>query len=137
MINCFIGSLTRSGNKTKAVNIFLNFLNDIEYKYEVDAINFLDRFINIIRPKVYLTPKKVSGTTVRIPLPISIKRSYSIAIKWFINSVSKKSGEPFRQLLMFELIDVFNNPANSTLKKRDEYHKLAKLNRPFIRFVKI
>jgi ribosomal protein S7 len=137
IVKCFIGTLTRGGNKSKAKNIFCSFLSDIEYKYQVDAIAFLDRFINIIRPKVYLIPKKVAGSTVRVPLPISTNRSYSIAVKWFISSVSKKSGEPFNQLLMFELIDVFNNPLNSTLKKRDEYHKLAKLNRPFMRFVKI
>lgn len=137
MINCFVGSLTKGGNRNQALKIFTSFLSDIEYKYEVDAIQFLENFVNIVRPKVYLTPKKVSGSTVRVPLPITIKRSYSIGIKWFIGSVAKKSGEPFNQLIIFELIDVFNNPVNSTLKKRDEYHKMAKLNRPFLRHINV
>jgi len=65
-----------------------------------------------------------------------LTRSYSIAIKWFLSSASKRSGSQFNQLILFELLDIYTNPSNATLRKRDEYHKLAKINRPYLRYNK-
>jgi ribosomal protein S7 len=134
LVSTFVGSLIKSGNRTRAVNILQRFLFDIEYAYNVNSIDFLLRLFENIRPKTFLIPKRVAGSTIRIPSPISTQRSYSIAIKWFLSSVSKRSGEPFNHLIMYELMDIYSNPTNLTLKKRDEYHKLALLNRPFLRY---
>lgn len=136
LVRAFVGSMTKSGKKTKAIRLFNFFLYDIKIKFDAPPVEFLESVIEVIRPKVFLISKKISGSTVRIPTPITISRSYSIAIKWFLSSVSKRSGSPFNQLMIFELLDIYTNPANSTLKKRDEYHKLAKLNRPFLRYNK-
>jgi small subunit ribosomal protein S7 len=137
LVKTFIGSMTKSGKRTKATRIFNNFLYDIGIKFNTPPVEFLDNLIETIRPKVFLISKKISGSTVRIPTPINLTKSYSIGVKWFLASVAKRSGSPFNQLMFFELLDIYSNPANQTLKKRDEYHKLAKLNRPFLRHAKI
>ncbi|MCA6438131.1 MAG: hypothetical protein ACK52I_04990 [Pseudomonadota bacterium] len=136
LVRSFIGSMTKSGKKSKATKIFNAFLYDINVKFNLPPVEFLDNLLEIVRPKVFLISKKVSGSTVRIPTPITLNKSYSIGIKWFLSSVSKRSGSPFSQLMFFELLDIYSNPANQTLKKRDEYHKLAKLNRPFLKYAK-
>ena len=136
LVRSFIGSMTKSGKKSKATKIFNAFLYDINVKFNLPPVEFLDNLLDIVRPKVFLISKKVSGSTVRIPTPITLNKSYSIGIKWFLSSVSKRSGSPFSQLMFFELLDIYSNPANQTLKKRDEYHKLAKLNRPFLKYAK-
>jgi ribosomal protein S7 len=134
LVKAFIGSITKAGKKTKAFRIFNLFLFDISLRFEISPIEFLDQIIENIRPKVFLISKKISGSTVKIPTPIPVTRSYSIAIKWFLSSAAKRSGSPFNQLLFFELLDIYTNPANTTVRKRDEYHKLAKLNRPYLRY---
>jgi small subunit ribosomal protein S7 len=136
LVRSFIGSMTKSGKKSKATKIFNAFLYDINVKFNLPPVEFLDNLLEIVRPKVFLISKKVSGSTVRIPTPLTLNKSYSIGIKWFLSSVSKRSGSPFSQLMFFELLDIYSNPANQTLKKRDEYHKLAKLNRPFLKYAK-
>lgn len=136
LVSLFIGSITKSGKKSKAVKMFSFFLSDIEYVYNVNSLEFLEKVLNVVRPKTFLVSKKISGNTVRIPTPITLKRSYSIAVRWFLASVSKRSGETFNELMMQELNDIYSNPNNATLRKRDEYHKLAKINRSFLRFNK-
>lgn len=137
IVRAFIGSITRSGKKSKAMRFFNLFLFDIVTRFECNPVDFLESIIETVRPKVFLTSKKISGSTVRIPTPINISRSYSIAIKWFLASSLKKKGSPVNQLIFFELLDIYTNPMNQTLRKRDEYHKLAKLNRPFLRYIKV
>lgn len=136
LVKTFIGSITKCGKKTKAIKLFTLFLYDIKLKFNVYPLDLLELVIDTIRPKVFLISKKISGSTVRIPTPIPLHRSYSIATKWFLSSVEKRKGGPFNQLIFAELLDIYANPVNSTLKKRDEYHKLAKLNRPFLRYNK-
>ncbi|MFY7944021.1 MAG: hypothetical protein ACOVNZ_05540 [Crocinitomicaceae bacterium] len=134
LTKAFIGSITKNGKKSKASKIFNIFLFDISVKFEISPVEFLNQVIENVRPKVFLISKKISGSTVKIPTPISLSRSYSIAIKWFLSSASKRSGSPFNQLMFFELLDIYTNPSNATLRKRDEYHKLAKMNRPYLRY---
>jgi ribosomal protein S7 len=136
LVQVFIGSITKKGKKVKAMQIFSIFLFNIRVRFHLSPIEFLERLVEIIRPKVFLISKKISGSTVRIPTPITLHQSYSIAVRWFLNSVSKRAGSAFPQLMFSELIDIYSNPSNVTLKKRDEYHRLAKLNRPFLRYNK-
>jgi len=136
LTRAFIGSITKNGKKTKASKMFNLFLFDISLKFEISPVDFLDQIIDNVRPKVFLISKKISGSTVKIPTPISLTRSYSIAIKWFLSSAGKRSGSQFNQLIFFELLDIYTNPSNATLRKRDEYHKLAKINRPYLRYNK-
>jgi small subunit ribosomal protein S7 len=132
----FVGSLTKNGNKTRAINLFNQFLLDIQYKFKTNPIDFLDGVIGAIRPKVFLISKKISGSTVKIPTPITVKRSYSIAIKWLLSSALKRRGAKLSQQLFSELLDICANSTNGTIRKRDEYHKLAKINRTFLRYNK-
>jgi ribosomal protein S7 len=132
----FVGSITKKGKKTKSIKIFNSFLYSIKVTFDAKPLDILDAIIGTVRPKVFLISKKISGSTVRIPSPISIQRSYSIAVKWFLTSANKRSGSSFHKLLLSELIDIYTNPSNLTLKKRDEYHKLAKLNRTYLRYNK-
>jgi small subunit ribosomal protein S7 len=134
LTKAFVGSITKNGKKSKASKIFNMFLFDISVKFEISPVEFLNQVIENVRPKVFLISKKISGSTVKIPTPISLSRSYSIAIKWFLSSAAKRSGSPFNQLIFFELLDIYSNPSNATLRKRDEYHKLAKINRPYLRY---
>jgi ribosomal protein S7 len=136
LVKAFVGSMTKNGKRTKAIKLFTLFLYDIKLKFNVYPLDLLELVVENVRPKVFLISKKISGSTVRIPTPIPLHRSYSIAIKWFLSSVSKRRGGTFSQLMFAELLDIYANPMNSTLKKRDEYHKLAKLNRPFLRYNK-
>lgn len=136
LVKIFIGSITKQGKRSKAMALFTLFLYDIRIKFDVDPLEFLQNVLDNVRPKVFLISKKVSGSTVRIPTPIPLKRSYSIAIKWFLASTRKRSGSAFNQLMFTEFMDIYINPSNATLRKRDEYHKLAKLNRPFLRYNK-
>jgi ribosomal protein S7 len=134
LVKAFVGSMTKNGKKTKSIRIFNYFLYNISLKFDANPLDILNSIIDSARPKVFLISKKIAGSTVRIPAPITINRSYSMAVKWFLMSVKKRRGSSFDRLMLDELLDIYVNPMNGTLKKRDEYHKLAKLNRPFIRY---
>jgi len=53
LVRSFIGSMTKSGKKSKATKIFNAFLYDINVKFNLPPVEFLDNLLEIVRPKVF------------------------------------------------------------------------------------
>lgn len=138
LINCFIGSITKRGNKQKSIRFFNYLRYAIARTYEVDGLRFLKVLLDNARPKIFLSSKKIAGVVHKIPTPITVRKSYSMVIHWLILSASKRtsSGGGFGQALFVEINDLYRNPNSILVKKRDEFHKLAYLNKPFLRYYK-
>lgn len=135
--NCFIGSIIKRGNKQKSIRFFSYLCYAIVRTYRVDGLQFLKVLLDAARPKVFLSSKKIAGVVHKIPTPISVRKSYSMVIHWLVLSASKRvSTGGFDQALFAEINDLYRNPNSSIIKKRDEFHKLAYLNKPFLRYYK-
>lgn len=131
----FVGSITRSGKKSKSKRIYFFTVASIKKLYGLEGVQFLNIVIESVRPKIFLTSKKVAGVVYKIPAPISRRKSQSMAVKWILQSASRRSkGKDFQVSLVDELNDIFSNSNNLTLKKRDEFHRTAFLNKPFLRY---
>lgn len=137
IVTCFVGSMIKRGNKLKALRFFYFLLYSVQRAHGVDSLRFIRLLLETVRPKVFLSSKKIAGVVHKIPTPITVRKSYSIAIHWILASASKRnSSKNFFYNLFDELNDIYKNPSNSTLKKRDEFHRMAYINKPFLRFYK-
>lgn len=134
----FIGSINRKGKRVKSFNNFFFTLLLLNRVYEVtDPINFLISMVDKVRPRINFVSKKVAGIVYRLPRFISIQKSRSISVRWIIMSaVNRNSYEKFPQKLAKELLDINKGISTSAIKKRIEYHTLARSNRPFLRYLK-
>lgn len=137
LMRCLIGSVTKRGNKQKSVQFIDKLLYSLNRTYGVDGLKFLKVLLENVRPKVFLSSKKIAGIVHKIPTPISMRKSYSIAVHWLIVATLRRTTMGgFGKALFEEVNDLYKNPNNSVLKKRDEFHKLAYLNKPFLRYYK-
>ena len=137
LMRCIIGSMIKRGNKQKSLRFFDYLIYSIRLTYGVDGLKFLKVLLENVRPKVFLSSKKIAGIVHKIPTPISSRKSYSMAVHWFIFAATKRSASiGFARALFEEVNDLYKNPNNATLKKRDEFHKLAYINKPFLRYYK-
>jgi len=135
--NCFVGSIVKRGNRQKAINFFSYLLYSIRRAHSVDSFRFLRGVLEGARPKIFLSSKKIAGVVHKIPTPITVRKSYSIIIHWIVLSAKKRTeSHKFGQALFDEINDIYRNPTNQTLRKRDEFHKLAYINKPFLRYYK-
>jgi ribosomal protein S7 len=104
----------------------------------VHPIIFLNLFFEKIRPKVGLFSKKIAGINYKIPVPVTYTKSVSILIHWWLASAKRSGkGKSFVTAFISELDDAYRTPTSSIAKKRDETHRLAHLNRPFLKFIKL
>ena len=57
-------------------------------------------------------------------------RGLSLALRWLIASARARTGKPMTDKLAAELSDAFHG-RGTTIKKREDIHKMAEANRAF------
>ncbi len=133
----FLGILISSGSKQTALRVLLRLFTHIRKKYKVIPLVFLRIFFERMRPKVALYSKKIAGVTHKIPVPVSYRKSVSVLLHWWVAAARKASkGRPIISYLISELDSAYKSPSSTLAKKRDEVHRLAHFNRPFLRYLR-
>jgi ribosomal protein S7 len=86
----------------------------------------LDKVKPIVEPKTV----KRAGRSVCVPSEIPSSRQLSVAIRWIVESAHKRAGSSMVGCLARELEDILSGSMDSgSLKKRDQWHRLAQANR--------
>ena len=87
-------------------------------------------------PKITLQSKRVGGVIYRLPKLIrNMSSSYFTGIRWIIKNARLRRENGFHVRLANEIIETYkgNSP---TLRKKAELHRIAVLNRPFVRYLR-
>lgn len=133
----FIGLLTVRGRRVRGRRLTARLFSHIRKRYKVPPLVFFKAFFEKFRPKVFLYAKRIAGITYKIPVPISYRKSVSILLHWWIALARKnRRGRAFYTAFIHELDVAYRYSVNNLSKKRDEVHRLAHFNRPFLRYLR-
>ena len=84
-------------------------------------------------PTIEVKPKRVGGATYQVPVEVKSDRRYALAMRWLLTASRGRSGRPMHERLASELVDAFNN-TGSTIKRKEDVHKMAEANRAFAHY---
>jgi len=99
----------------------------------VDPLEIVTRAIENAKPRVEVKSRRVGGATYQVPLEVAPDRSESLALRWIVGYARGRKGTPMHVALSNELKDAANNQGSS-VRKRDDVHKMAQANRAFAHF---
>jgi small subunit ribosomal protein S7 len=99
----------------------------------VDPLEVVTRAIENAKPRVEVKSRRVGGATYQVPLEVAADRSESLALRWIVGYARGRKGTPMHVALANELKDAANNQGSS-VRKRDDVHKMAQANRAFAHF---
>ena len=152
----FINSVMRSGKKALAEKIVYealsNVLHNVQAKqgsHESEACSnkngifsqeekkhalklFLTALDNIT-PIVEVKSRRVGGSNYQVPTEIRAKRRLTLAMRWLIECSSKRNEKTMKERLANEILDILEGKG-STVKKREEVHRMAKSNQAFAHY---
>ena len=128
-----INSIMYDGKKTVAEKIIYEAIDKIKTKSKDEPLNVFNEAINNIKPTVEVRSRRVGGATYQVPMEVRPKRAQTLAMKWIVDSATKRNEKTMRERVANEIIDAFNNKGNA-VKKREETHKMADANRAFSHF---
>ncbi len=129
----FINKLMKSGKKTVAARIFYDALDLVEQRTKKQGIDVFEQAVKNATPLIEVRPRRVGGATYQIPLEVRPERRRSLAIRWLVSSARARTGKSMAEKLAAELMDAANNQG-STVKKREDTHRMAEANRAFAHY---
>ena len=130
----FINCLMFDGKKSIAQEVFYDALAEIEKKItDKPGIEVFTQAIENIKPTIEVRSKRVGGSSYQVPMQVNRVRQQSLAIRWVLNAVRSKKGQPIAKKLADELVAAYNKEGVA-YKKREDVHRMAEANKAFAHF---
>jgi small subunit ribosomal protein S7 len=98
-----------------------------------EPLEVFEQALRNASPSIEVKPKRVGGATYQVPVEVKSDRRLSLAMRWILNSARNRTGKPMHERLATELMDAYNN-TGSTIKRREDVHKMAESNRAFAHY---
>lgn len=130
----FINKVMMSGKKSIARKIVYDAID--RFSQRVKQENPLEAFEQALenaKPSLEVKTRRIGGASYQVPIEIPQNRRISMAMRWIINHARAKAGRSMTEGLASELADCFNNQG-TTIKKKDETHRMAEANKAFAHF---
>ena len=128
-----INKVMKDGKKSTAERIVYDALQIMEQQERKDPISISEQAIRNATPLLQVKPRRVGGATYQVPVEVRPERALSLAMRWLVKSARARSGKSMAEKLAAELIDAAKGQG-TTVKKRDDTHKMAEANRAFAHY---
>ncbi|MGE3954353.1 MAG: 30S ribosomal protein S7 [Parachlamydiales bacterium] len=130
----FINKLMLNGKKAVARRIVYNALKDFAGRIKTsDPLAAFEQALENAKPSLEVKSRRIGGATYQVPIEIAPGRRAALAMRWIINHSRAKVGRSMEQGLAMELADCYNHQG-STIKKKDDTHRMAEANKAFAHF---
>jgi len=133
LVSQFINKLMSQGKTSTAQTIFYDALGLAETRAKRPGLEVFEQAVRNATPILEVKPRRVGGATYQVPVEVAPDRRISLAIRWLIGSARKRAGKSMAEKLAGELLDAANN-TGSTIKRREDTHKMAEANRAFAHY---
>ncbi|XP_058059580.1 small ribosomal subunit protein uS7m [Anopheles bellator] len=103
-------------------------------KIELNPKKLLHQAVENCRPLLQLTPIKRGGVRYQVPVPVTEKRSYFLAMKWLLEAVREKERTVhFPEKMAWEVLDAAANQGK-VVKRKHELHRQCEANRAYAHY---
>ena len=129
----FINCLMLDGKKSTAEGIFYEAMRIVEEKSGQPGVGVFTTAVNNAKPALEVKSRRVGGATYQVPVEVRPERRQALAIKWLISFARQRSEKSMAERLAAELLAASRNEG-STVKKKDDTHKMAEANKAFAHY---
>lgn len=136
LIQRLINKSMLDGKKLTAERAVYSALEQATKKLEQeDPVMVFERALKNIAPNFEVKSRRVGGANYQIPFPVSGHRQHHYAYTWLVQAARARSGMPYSQRLMLEIVDAYNE-TGAAFKKKEDTHRMAEANRAFAHFAR-
>jgi small subunit ribosomal protein S7 len=130
----FINKVMLDGKKSTSRRLIYNALDKFSQKIKAEnTIEAFEQALENAKPSLEVKSRRIGGATYQVPIEIPPNRRISMAMRWIIAHSRAKTGRSMEDGLAGELVDCYNNQG-TTIKKKDETHKMAEANKAFAHY---
>jgi len=129
----FVNGLMLDGKRSIAEHIFYDAMELIEAKMKKDPLEVFQKAMENAAPVLEVKSRRVGGATYQVPVEVRDKRRRTLAIRWLVGFARNRSEKTMAEKLANEFMAAAKNEG-STIKKKDDTHRMAEANKAFAHF---
>ncbi len=133
IISKLINILMERGKKSLAQRIVYDALDIVQEKTGKEPLEVFKQAMDNARPLLETKSRRVGGATYQVPVSVRADRGNTLALRWFRTFARERKGRPMHVKLAEEILDSYNK-TGTTIKKREDVHKMAESNRAFAHY---
>ena len=129
-----VSILMLEGKKSIAQKVVYGAMDNLGEKNPSSSpLDLLQRAIDNAKPRLEVKPRRVGGATYQVPMEVPAERQQALAIRWIVKFANSRKGVPMSEALANEIMDAYQGQGSS-IRRRDEVHKMAQSNKAFAHF---
>lgn len=133
LVSMMIRRLMLDGKKSLASKILYDAFQIVEEKTNADPLETFEQAVRNVTPLVQVKARRVGGATYQVPMEVRPERGTSLALRWLAQYTRSRSGKTMAMRFANEIMDAANE-TGSTVRKREETHKMAEANKAFAHY---
>jgi small subunit ribosomal protein S7 len=133
LVSLLTARILKSGKKNLAQKIVNEAFEIIKSRTNQDPLEIFEKAVKNASPLVEVKARRVGGSTYQVPIEVNGFRATNLSLRWLIQYARQRTGRTMAMKLANELIDA-SNEVGSTIKKKEETHRMAEANKAFAHF---
>ena len=133
LVTRLINKLMVDGKRGKAQAILYSTFEIIQDRTGKDAMEVFDQALKNIMPVLEVKARRVGGANYQVPIEVRPDRRTTLGLRWLVNYSRLRGEKTMEERLAYEIMDAANN-SGSSVKKREDTHKMAEANKAFAHY---
>ena len=133
LVTQLINKVLLDGKKNTAERIVYKALEQISERTSNDPVITLKKAVENARPLLETRSRRVGGATYQVPVEVRPHRGTTLALRWLVNYARQRREHSMAERLVGEIMDAANGQGSS-VKRREDMHKMADANKAFAHY---
>jgi small subunit ribosomal protein S7 len=133
LVTQFVNKVLVRGKRSTAERIVYGAMDIIKDKTGAEPVATLKRAMDNVKPQLEVKSRRVGGATYQVPVEVRPRRATTLAIRWLVGYSRQRREKTMAERLANELLDA-SNTTGSSVKRRDDVHKMAESNKAFAHY---
>lgn len=133
LVSKFINYIMWNGKKSIARRVLYDSFDMIEQRTKKSALEVFKKAVQNVQPLVEVRSRRVGGATYQVPMEVRSERRIALAFRW-IRTYSRERKDKSMALKIAAEIIAAANGEGSSVKKKDDTHRMAEANKAFAHF---
>ncbi len=133
LVTRLINRMMVDGKKSVSQKILYNAFDTVRERTGKDPMEIFDQALKNIMPVLEVKARRVGGANYQVPIEVKPERRTTLGLRWLVNYSRLRGEKTMEERLANEIIDAANN-TGSSVKKREDTHKMAEANKAFAHY---
>ena len=128
-----VNSIMLDGKKGVAQKVVYGAFDIISEKTGKEPLEVFQQAMENIMPSLEVKARRVGGATYQVPIEVRPARRQTLGLRWLTQYSRARGEKTMKERLAGEIMDAANN-TGSSVKKREDTHRMADSNKAFAHF---